>query len=114
MISGLVMHLAVLAQSCECPLWRLQILAELNGWRSRPFFMAKWTAESQLFAVRKAPVWMMDACRWEPWLDTETGLSPIATLATLATLSSSSSGASTDRLIQGNTGKEGPLGKRNR
>ena len=108
MISGLVMHLAVLAQSCECPLWRLQILAELNGLRSRPFFMAKWTAESQLFAVRKAPVWMMDACRWEPWLDTETGLSPIATL------SSSSSGASTDRLIQGNTGKEGPLGKRNR
>ena len=85
MISGLVMHLAVLAQSCECPLWRLQILAELNGLRSRPFFMAKWTAESQLFAVRKAPVWMMDACRWEPWLDTETGLSPIATLATLAT-----------------------------
>ena len=64
-----------------------------------------------LFAVLKVPVWMMNACRWEPWLDTETGLSPIATLATL---SSSSSGASTDRLIQDNTGKEGPLGKRNR
>ena len=70
---------------------------------------------SYLQCGKLLPVWMMDACRWEPWLDTETGLSPIATLATLATLSSSSSGASTDRLrIQDNTGKEGPLGKRNR
>ena len=90
------------------------------GYDDEPHFMERGNRgtmfqspyNSRLNGMLLVPV--MDACRWEPWLDTETGLSPIATLATLATLSSSSSGASTDRLIQGNTGKEGPLGKRNR